>query len=477
VSTLIATPRNLGRPGAAYLLLVTGAAAVALLAGGLAAAKPTYAIALIVLGAATVAAFRAPVAHLTALVLLTAVVPLGVQAAYGSGGSVQAAGVLPSDVLLITGLIRAVVVLRNLRMGRRATAAALLACMVLALVALQLLHALWLGRPVTGTGAEARALVGFVGTVLIALPIVHDPAARRRLLWALLAVGLVQGLWGIAQFAFQIQFNVPTDLGGSSTDSFGTAGRVVGMYGFPVAAVLSLSALSSGAVRSAGARLALAACALLNSIAVVTTFERTFFIALTAGILALLALGTAHQRVRLVLIGPPVAAITVALLSTVNPPLVQATAGRLESLASYRSDPSVNYRIYENRLVKNQISQHPVIGSGFGAAIEIGRPGTAVPIKSRTYAENGYLWSAWKLGIPGALLLWTLLALPIAWRPRAARPGLRSVVTGARAALVGLVFATYAFPTFNQLEIAPIIGILIALVACGGRRAAREESW
>jgi hypothetical protein len=408
--------------------------------------------------------------HLTLLLVLTAIVPLVTQSAYGSGGSIYAAGVLPSDVFLLTGLLRAAVVLPRLRMGRRATVAAALMCGFLVVVGLQMVHAVALGRSVTGVGSEARALIS-LGVLLVALPIVHDAGGRRRLLTALLCLGFVNGLWGVLQFALQLKFNTPADLGHDAT-GFGTAGRVIGMYAFPVATVIPLSVLSSGVVRAPRMKLALALVALVNCVAVVVTFERTFWIALIVGVLALGLRGTPRQRKRLFAFAPPAILVVFLILSAFARPLLHAAEGRIASVASYGSDPSVNYRIAESRLVAQRVKEHPLTGSGLGDAIQIGRPGTTQPIKSRTYAENGYLWSAWKLGIPGALLIWSLLLLAVRWSPRRRHPELAAVIAGAQAGLCGLILASYFFPTFNQLQITPVAGLLIAI--CAAPRARRQ---
>ena len=171
--------------------------ALAVPAGVVAVQQPRLALGLIVAGLAVLFAFRAPVPHLLGLIALTAIVPLDVQARFGSGGSVAAAGVLPSDVLLLAGLARALVVLPRQRLSRRASVTAGLTAAFLLVAALQLLHALTIGRPISGVGGEFRALLGF-GALFVALPILADSASRRRLLAGLAWLGLALGLWGIA---------------------------------------------------------------------------------------------------------------------------------------------------------------------------------------------------------------------------------------------------------------------------------------
>jgi hypothetical protein len=364
-------------------------------------------------------------------------------------------------VLLLAGLARAAVKLPHLPVDRRVTRVLLLCLAMFVAVAAQFVHAVLLGREISGVGAEARVLFA-IGTVLVALPIVADRNGRARLLQGLLWFGILLGLWGIAQFVFQLRFDVPTEVYGDSTESFHTAGRVVGMYAFPLAALMALSVLASGAVRGARPRLALAAVVGLNLVAVVLTFERTFFIAFAAGLVVLLLRVGRRERTRLAVWVPAMVLSTVVFLGATAPAVLDATTQRLHSVKDYKSDPSVFYREYESRLVTNRVKAQPLAGSGLGATILIGRPNTNRPIQHRRYAENGYLWLMWKLGVLGAAVLLALLAAAILCRPPARNPLDRAMIVGAQASLFALVVATLAFPSWNQLAITPTIGLLIA---------------
>jgi len=383
---------------------------------------------------------------------LTAIVPLSVQSRYGSGGSAEAAGLIPSDVLMLAGLARAAVVLPHQRLDRRSSVLVGLTLAFLVVVALQLVHAVGLGRPLSGSGSEVRALLGF-GTVLVALPILCDRRARVRLARSLVGLGIVLGAWGVAQYALDIRFDAPGDLGASSTSSFTTAGRVVGMYAFTVAAIVALAALTSGTVRGRWARAALAVVLALNCIAIVVTFERTFMVATLIGFAVLFVRGGVAQRRRLAVWAPAAAVVTGLALAALAPSILSAAGGRLASLGDYGTDASVAYRVAESRLVGKQIRARPLIGSGLGATIQTGRPNTTQPIRPRRYAENGYLWLGWKLGIPGAAVLWLLLGLCIAWPvSRLVDAGTWGLVSGCQAALTALAVATIAFPSFTSLR-------------------------
>jgi hypothetical protein len=426
----------------------------ALVAGAISATMPIVAVGAVGLALVLAFAFHAPVAHLLTLVALTALVPLALQ-------NRVSPLVLPSDVLLLAGLVRAAFVLAQLRLERRALLVAGMALAFLGVVVVALMHATYLGRSIGGTGAEARTLLG-LATLLVALPILYDPVARRRLARGLVALGIALGVWGVAQFALQIRFDVPTDLGAGPI-GFNTAGRVVGMYAFPVAAIMAMAALAAG-VRSVYGRLALAAVLGLNAVAAVLTFERTFMVATLFGFGMLVVFGSRTVR-RRVVVGAPLGVLATLLALAILAPTVLSAAGqRLASITAYDADPSVYYRQVEGRLVIDQIEQRPLSGSGLAASIQIGRPGTTQPIKARRYAENGYLWLFWKVGLPGGVVALALLAAcMLAGAARRHDPETGALVAGAQASLAALALATYFFPSFNQLAITPSLGVLAAI--------------
>jgi O-antigen/teichoic acid export membrane protein len=468
---------GLERAGAwapAYTLAVPASVLVAIVGGTLAAREPRLAAGCLAAALVCVLALRAPAVHLLALVALTTIVPLAVQARFGSGGSVDSAGVLPSDLLLLTGLARALLVLPRQPLRRLSSGAIALTTLFLLAAFLQLVHALALGRPISGVGGEFRALLGF-GVLLVALPVLADPRQRRVLLTGLGWLGLVLGIWGVAQFALHLHFmdaDVPVDPG-----SFQTAGRTVGLFAFPVAATLALAVLTGGHARSAGARALLAAIVLTNLAAVVLTFERTFLLVTLIGFGLVFARGTWAQRTRLALATPVALALTALAFALVAPAAFSAYGERLSTLTNTQTDPAVQYRAVESRLVGQEIRAHALVGSALGATILIGRPGTNVPPAPRRHAENGYLWLAWKVGIPAALTMCILLALAmVAPRPPWEEAAGAILRRGCQAALAAVAISTLSFPSFNQTGITALMGLLLAacvaaeLVAAPGRR-------
>jgi hypothetical protein len=184
------------RISAETLAWTAALAALAAIAGALAVLQPMAVVA--PLGAALLVAlaFLAPVTHLTLLLFMTAVVGFELQRRY-------LGQLLLSDALLLTGLLRAGVVMLGERIEPRRLAAAGLMLAFMVGVLLQFVHGLQAGNHPSFAAAEARILLSF-GTLLVAMPIVTDPLGRVRLARGLVAVGLLLGLWGLAQWGLGI---------------------------------------------------------------------------------------------------------------------------------------------------------------------------------------------------------------------------------------------------------------------------------
>ena len=418
-----------------------------------------------------------PVAHLFLLLGVTAIVPYGVQNSLGIGGGSGSPGLLLSDALLLSGMVRVGAWLLSRPAPRRLRIGASLVLAFMGVAALQLVHGIAAGRNVSTVGAEFRVVFGFA-SFLLAVPILSDEAERRRLLRALPWLGLGLGLWGLAQWVFDLQFSAAKDVGVEAGIRFTSSGRGQlqgGLFGFPVAVVMALAALMSDEVRSLGARLLLAAVVVLNALCLVFTYERTFWVATTlAAAVVVLKAGGLH-RFRAVVWGTAVALLGFAVLATLAPADLTAARERLLSLSQYGSDNSVRYRVAESRHVLEQIEARPVVGSGFGATIFFGRPWDHVPPESLTFAHNGYLWLAWKLGVPGALVLFGVLFWSIGWFRRPRDGSLAEAVrNGASGALLALAIGSVTLPSFNQLSITAVMGVLMAVaLAPGAEDAAR----
>ena len=452
--------------------------AVSLLAVGvvgtgiLIAYVPRAALALVGLGVlVAIARFRSSTI-LALIIAITAIVPFGIQNRFGIGGGAGAAGLLPSDALLLAGLLHVAPRIFRLRPGRRLHFGAFLVSVFVAVAALQFLRGLWLGRDPSTVGAEFRVLLGF-STFLIAVPVVSDEAERSRLLRILPLLGLTVGIWGLAQWGLQLSFSEAGDAGVREGVRLTSAGRGQiqgGLFAFPVAVVLALAGIISGQVQRLRSQLLLGGVIVVNALCVLLTYERTFWVATTlaCGWVVIKARGT--QRARAVFGGTAAVILLFIGLSTLAPSELSTARERLLSLSQYGNDNSVRYRLAESGHVWDQIVARPVLGSGLGASIFWGRPWELVAPSSFTFAHNGYLWLAWKVGVPAAALLWILLGCAITWRgPPEGGPLYGSVRNGCQAALLGLVVTTVTFPSFNQLPITPTMGLLMAV--CATRRA------
>ncbi|TMK77293.1 MAG: hypothetical protein E6G45_10255 [Actinobacteria bacterium] len=452
------------------------------LAGGAAAAAANQpklllggAVALCVLALA----FRMPVANLALLLFLTAVVPFQVLNRFSIGGGLNSPGLLFSDVFLLAGLVWAALALPSLPLDRRRYLYSLAMFLFLALVAIQVVHGLHAGYLRSTVGQEGRVLLG-LGTFLIALPLLAHAPSRRRLLGALSVVALALGAWGMLQWLGHYSFGAAGDVGvraGVRLTSGGSGQLQGGEFGFPVAIVFCFAALTLGEIRSWLWRSLLIAALALNIASCLVTFERSFWLDAVAGVAFVLALAPGGKRLRVLAALTAVAVIGLGALSAVSPQTLTTAQQRLNSIGAYQSDDAVRYRVVESGFVYHRIRAHPLEGSGLGATIFWGQPWARVPPKTRNYSHDGYLWLAWKVGLPAAALLVLLLALSLFGRKALNEEPLSLAARrGAQGAILGLLVATITFPSFSQLSIAPVIGLLLALAVSPSFRAQPAES-
>lgn len=466
--SVLPAPGAAGRPPFARLrtphaAAVAAALLVALVYGAALGARPGLATA--AMGALVVLAlaFLAPATHLTILLVLAAVVPFSYQNAITGP-----AGLLPSDVFLLTGMLRGALLLVEVPLDRRARLVILALLAFLAGALAQFLHGLGLGRDLSVAGAEFRQLLSY-GVLLIVLPMLADPLARSRVLRALLITGLLLGLWGVAQWALNLSFSEAGDVGVRSGVRLTTSGigQVQGgLYGFPVAVAVAFAALMSGTITTARTRVLVLAALGLNALALLLTFERTFWVAAIAAIgMVILRLGGA-TRMRALIATPLLAVVAVAVLSVAAPALLATAQQRLLSLGQYGSDNSIRYRVIESQHVLVKIAARPLAGWGLGDTVWWGRPYANVPATSHKFSHNGYLWLAWKIGIPLTLLLTLLIGAAIFWRGPPASAGLPAAVRlGGQAGLLALFVINITWPSFRMPSITPVMGVLLALAA------------
>jgi hypothetical protein len=415
----------------------------------------------------TLLAFRAPVTHLTILLAITTIVPYSIQNRYSPGGA-GSVGLLPSDVFLLTGLLRTAFVLPHMRLDRRRMTVVGLVVLFVGLTCFQAFQGVQAGHAVSDIGVEFRALAGGFATVLIVLALLDDPEAHRRVMRGLLVLGLVLGAWGVAQWVLKVPFSAAEDFGVRSGVSLTTGGRGQiqgGLFAFPIAVILASAALASGRLRGLERRLVFLALG-LNVVSLLLTFERTFWVSAGLGVLLVaLRSGRAH-RARALMWITVTAAAGLLTLSAIAPGTLKTAEQRLFSIGSYQVDNSVRYRTVESGFVIDKIRESPWVGSGLADTIYWGQPWTTTPPETQTYSHVGYLWLAWREGILGAAVLITLLLLAALWPGRAMAGGLAQAIrVGCQSSLLGLLIVNLTFPAFQGTQITYLIGFLIAYSA------------
>jgi O-antigen ligase len=447
-------------------LLVPALAAALVVAVAAAASQPKYALGAALAASGFVFAFRKPVANLTLLLFLTAIVPYGVLNRYSPAHGANSPGLLISDIFLLAGLSWAVLVWPRTPLDRRRYLFSLAMFVFLFFVAVQFVHGIRSGYTRSTVGQETRVLLA-LGSFLIALPLLADPPSRRRLFGALTFVALALGAWGMLQWFGHFSFGAAGDVGvRAGVAQTGSSGGQLqgGEFAYPVAIILCFAVLVLGGIRSWFWR-ALLICALaLNLAACLVTFERSFWLDALAGLLFVAITAPGLKRLKVLAIFAGAAAISVVVLSLFAPSTLTTAEQRFRSLSGYGSDPSVRYRVVESGFVYDRIRAHPLTGSGLGATIFWGQPWARTTPKSQNFSHNGYLWLAWKVGLPVAALLVCLLGLSLFSRAAPREEQLSLVVRrGAQAAIVGLLVATMTFPSVSQLSITAVIGMLLAL--------------
>ncbi len=445
------------------LIVPLGVLGLVVILGALAATNIVVAVGVVGFGLILALAFVAPAVMLTLIVFTTAIVPFTLQNQLAGSGR----GVIVSDVLLLAALIRVapgMVVSATLDRRQRTVLVPLTA--ILAMVILQFVRGVASGHDVSAAGVEFRTLMGFA-TFLVAAPLLADETTWRQVLKGLAVTGLALGLWGLAQWVLDIRF--AGEFGVREGINFTSSGRGQlqgGLYAFPVATILGFAALTCGVVRQRRHKVFVATVVVLNALCLLLTYERTFWVA-TAVAMGFVALRSGRaSRARALLWGPAVVVVVLAGMATLAPAALGAAQERLLSLGQYANDSSVRYRLVESEHVLDQIRDRPLLGWGLGAEIVWGRPWHDVPPRAYHYSHNGYLWVAWKLGLPTALLLFGTLAAAIAWRARPSRDALvQSMHHGSQGALLLLVIASVTFPSFNSYGITATMGVLLAFCA------------
>lgn len=458
------------------LVAIPLALLVAIALGGLIAMSAKLAVAAVGGACLVVVAIRFPVALLALLLGVTMLVPYSIQNRFSFGGS---AGLSVTDVLIALGLARTALVLPRQRLNGPTIALVLGALALLAVVLAQAVHGFRLGNQLNQVGYEARILLALGAAALVAVPVLNDAGALRRLLGALIGISLLLGLSGIAQWFLGASFSeaAGADFGvreGVALTRSGTGSLQAAIYVYPVLCILAFAFLLSARVRLGPVRLLVIAVLVLNTICLLLTYERTFWAAAVLGCVLVAFRSGALERVRLLVVGPFVAVAVVASLWVLAPTTLITARERLFSIGQYGQDASVSTRLLEAYYTLEAIDRAPVAGSGLGATIYWGRPAYRVPAKEESFVHNGYFWLAWKLGIPLAAIVYAAMAFA-ALLPgrRRAEPVPAALAIGAQSALVVMLLASLTFPSLASLQVTALLGMLLAasVVPVAGIRA------
>jgi hypothetical protein len=443
-------------------------AAVAALLGVIVARQSNYAVGLVAMGVVLLLAFRAPVTHLTILLGLTAIVPYTLENRYHAGGAgAGTPGLLASDLFLLTGLIRSATVLPRMRLGRRRMTVLCLVLLFCAFTVFEAYQGLRAGQTVSNVGAEFRTLAGGFATALIAMTVLEDRDAHPRMLKSLALLGLALGLWGIAQWALNLSF--AGDFGvrtGVTLTTNGVGQLQGGLFSFPVAVILAVSALVSRQLSGWRARLFVIAVLIVNLVSLLLTFERTFWVITGLGAILVALRANPGRRARALLWLAGSLSVGLITLAIASPTTFQTAQQRLLSIGQYQTDNSVRYRSVESGFVLQKIREKPLFGWGLADTIYWGQPWDQTTPSEEAYTHVGFLWLFWREGFVGGAVLLLLLGLSVAWPGRAAAGDLvASVRTGCQASLVALLIADVTFPAFQGYAITFVMGFLVAYCA------------
>ena len=135
---------------------------------------------------------------------------------------------------------------------------------------------------------------------------------------------------------------------------------------------------------------------------------------------------------------------------------------RIRSVSTFQGQSSYQARQVEAEAVLNQIRHHPLIGSGYGATVTWGKR-HVFATHTTNFAHEGYLWLAWKLGLPFALaVVGCLLYAALRRTKRSSDRAFRALRVGSHAGLLGSLAVCVTFPEFNALGITAVLGLIVA---------------
>jgi hypothetical protein len=233
----------------------------------------------------------------------------------------------------------------------------------------------------------------------------------------------------------------------------------------------------------------------LLGVAVLITFNRSFWVGVLVSFLGLAYVVRAYERPKLIARGLAVllllAVILVLILSQPESraaSLVRVSFERLGTVASSGTlqEDSLQDRGLEMEYALPQIVTHPLLGLGFGARY---RPWDSrldwkaaggSGYDGRAYIHNGHLWILLKSGFLGYLcLVWLSLVFLLRgfknwWS--VFDPQMRSVVLGFSLTYLAVLIGAVVNPMLMQWFWTPIIGIMMGISEVALRGGSRRAS-
>jgi len=436
--------------------IVVGSVLVAVAFGFALPEWPWDAIAVLVLIPLGLAA---PTAAVVAILAITVLVPWDLQDQFQIfGGGQGERGVLFVDALLLLALARTgwMIVRRRIEFDLPM----LLGTIVTGLLAAATVWGIARGTNISDAASEGRRVLFGSCTFLLVWPLLRDRATRRTLARWLVILGLALAIWGLVQYQFDVSYSTAGDVGVRS----GLASKQLqgGMYVYPVAITLAWTALVTGVARTSAAKFALGAVLALNAICVVLTLERTLMLAsaLGCGFVVVIA-GTAARRAAIKW-GSGVAGLLL-VGAVVAETHARSALERMALVGNLDSDNSYTHRVVEANVMHEQIAARPFLGSGFGATVTWGVP-NKFATGTTTFADLGYHWLAWKIGLPLAVLIVVILIRAVFRRSRGLDAAQWHVLRiGSRGSLLALLTISILFGVFNALGVTAVIGLLVAV--------------
>ena len=298
----------------------------------------------------------------------------------------------------------------------------------------------------------------------------------RRFILGLLALGVLFSLGQIAQGVFHVRV-------------FGDAGRLVVAQTLDVKSydatisntgglniiIFALFAAAAWFVLKAIKTFKFLSLAALCAVGILLTFGRTTWGATLLGVFVVVALLGPRKS------GPMLAwsllgsLLALTMLLAVKPAMLDALVVRATSVGKeIEYGASAAWRYYEAAQVMPQITAHPVLGLGLGAAYRGPARSDALPEQVR-YIHNGYLYIASKLGLPALSLLVWCLAMVLLWSWRGARTEqdleFRGIHAAVCAGVLSVMLASITEPHLMRDSSIAYLGVLAGLTVVLRRHA------